>query len=237
MTTTSDEAFLEELGYKQELKRELTSFSNFAVSFTIISILTGINSLFVNGLVNGGPVVLVYGWVLVFSFALCVALSMAEICSAYPTSGGLYFWAAQLAGTPEQAAFWSWVTGWFNLVGQVATTAGIDFGLATFILEFYAALYPSFEPLAWHNELLFLVILGAHGLLNTFATKILRLFNDLSVWWHIVGTLTIVIAVLAGAPELQDPAFVFTTFSKDDSLGLPNNFYVFLMGLLTAQFT
>lgn len=86
-------------------------FHNFAVSFTVVSVLTGLTGLYGTGFAYGGPVVIIWGWCLVSFFTLCVALSMAEICSAYPTSGALYFWSAKLAG-PKYGPIASWVTGW-----------------------------------------------------------------------------------------------------------------------------
>jgi amino acid transporter len=85
--------------------------SNFAFSFSIISVLTGVTTLYNTGLNYGGPVSLVYGWLIASAFTMLVALSMAEICSSYPTSGGLYYWSAKLAG-PNLAPFASWITGW-----------------------------------------------------------------------------------------------------------------------------
>lgn len=85
--------------------------SNFAFSFSIISVLTGVTTLYNNGLRFGGPVSIVYGWFIAGSFTMLVGFSMAEICSSYPTSGGLYYWSAKLAG-PEWAPFASWITGW-----------------------------------------------------------------------------------------------------------------------------
>ncbi|KAF8378663.1 hypothetical protein HHK36_030012 [Tetracentron sinense] len=106
-----DHVRLQELGYKQELKRDLSVISSFAFSFTIISVLTGITTLYNTGLTFGGPVVLVYGWFIASFFTMFVGLSMSEICSSYPTSGSLYYWTAKLAG-PNWAPFASWLTGW-----------------------------------------------------------------------------------------------------------------------------
>jgi amino acid transporter len=86
--------------------------SNFAFSFAIISILTGITTLFNTGLTYGGTISMVYGWLIVGGFTLFVGASMAEICSAFPTSGGLYYWSSQLAG-PRWGPFASWITGWY----------------------------------------------------------------------------------------------------------------------------
>ncbi|GAW00671.1 APC amino acid permease [Lentinula edodes] len=126
------EAELAKMGYKQELKRELGLMQNFGVSFSIISVITGIPSLFLYGLNTGGPSVMVYGWIIVSFFTLLVGMAMAEVCSAHPTSGGPYFWAAMLS-KPKNAPLASWITGWFNLLGQVAVTTGISFACASFI--------------------------------------------------------------------------------------------------------
>ena len=113
----------------------MSGFSNFAVSFTIISILSGCLTLYGYGMNTGGPAIIVWGWPIVGIMTLFVGLAMAEVCSSFPTAGGLYYWSAKLA-PPKNAAAWSWFTGWFNFLGQVAVTAGIDFGAAFFINAF-----------------------------------------------------------------------------------------------------
>src|ERR1700677_5292579 len=132
--TDADTARLHALGYAQELRRRMSGFSNFAVSFTIICVLSGCLTLFGYGMETGGPATMVWGWLGVGIMTLVFALGMAEICSSMPTAGGLYYWSAKLAKSEGPA--WSWFTGWFNLLGQVAVTAGIDFGFATFFTVF-----------------------------------------------------------------------------------------------------
>jgi amino acid transporter len=116
-TTTAgeDERRLHELGYAQELMRRMSGFSNFAVSFTIISILSGCLTLYGYGMNTGGPAIIVWGWPIVGLFTLTVGLAMAEVCSSFPTAGGLYYWSAKLARKNGPA--WSWFTGWFNFLG------------------------------------------------------------------------------------------------------------------------
>lgn len=87
----SDEAVLAEIGYQQELKRDWNLLQNFGVSFSIISVVTGITTLFATGLNVGGPAVMTWGWIAVSLMTILVGLSMAEIVSAIPTSGGPYF--------------------------------------------------------------------------------------------------------------------------------------------------
>src|SRR6202047_3098534 len=109
---TADEQRLAELGYKQELKRGWSGFSNFAISFSIISVLAGCFTTYGQAFKNGGP----------------VAVSMSELASAMPTAGGIYYWASKLGG-----AGWGWFTGWFNLIGLVAVVASVDFAAANFL--------------------------------------------------------------------------------------------------------
>ena len=229
---SDDERKLHELGYAQELARRMSGFSNFAVSFTIISILSGCLTLYGFGLITGGPVIIVWGWPFVGLMTLLVGLAMAEVCSSFPTAGGLYYWSAKLAR--RNAAAWSWFTGWFNFLGQVAVTAGIDFG-AAFFLNALLDLQFGFDARPWHTILLFGIILVVHGLLNTFGVKLVALLNDISVWWHVVGVLLIV-GVLAFVPDHhQSASYVFGHFANGTGWG--STIYVGLIGLLLAQYT
>ncbi|MHB1613695.1 MAG: amino acid permease [Actinomycetes bacterium] len=220
------------MGYAQELRRHMSGFSNFAVSFTIISILSGCLTLYGYGMNTGGPAVIVWGWPVVGVMTLFVGLSMAEVCSSFPTAGGLYYWSAKLA--PSNAAAWSWFTGWFNFLGQVAVTAGIDFG-AAFFLNALLDLQFGFDARPWHTILLFAIILLVHGLLNTFGVGLVALLNDISVWWHILGVLVIVGALGIVPTKHQSASFVFGHFVNNT--GWSSTFYVVMIGLLLAQYT
>src|SRR5919202_7112783 len=120
---------LARLGYAQQLFREMGGFSNVAISFSIISILTGAVLLYGYGLKLAGPIVNSVGWPLVSLFTLAVAASMAEIASAYPTAGGLYFWSYRLGGRG-----WAWTTAWLNMIGQVTITAGVNIAAAIYVI-------------------------------------------------------------------------------------------------------
>ncbi|HEU5476044.1 MAG TPA: amino acid permease [Actinophytocola sp.] len=210
----------------------MSGFSNFAVSFTIISILSGCLTLYGFGMKTGGPVMIVWGWPIVGLMTLLVGLAMAEVCSSYPTAGGLYYWAAKLA--PRNGPAWSWFTGWFNFLGQVAVTAGIDFG-AAFFLNAFLDLQFGFTATPGHTILLFGIILVLHGLLNTFGVRLVAWLNDISVWWHIFGVL-IIVGVLVIVPDNhQSASFVFGEFVNNT--GWASTFYVALLGLLLAQYT
>jgi len=228
----SDRERLHELGYAQELRREMTAFSSFAVSFTIISVLSGCLTLYGYGMTTGGPAVIVWGWPFVGVMTLVVALAMAEVCSSYPTAGGLYYWAAKLA--PSHGAAWAWFTGWFNFLGQVAVTAGIDFGAASF-LNALLDLHFGFAATPPHTILLFGAILLLHGALNTLGLRLVASLNDVSAWWHVIGVLVIV-GVLALVPAHHQPAsFVLGGFVNET--GFTSPLYVAMLGLLLAQYT
>ena len=124
----SDEQRLAELGYAQELNRSWSGFQNFAISFTIISILAGCFTTYGQAWNNGGPIAISWGWPLISIPILIIGFCMSELVSAYPTAGGIYWWASKLGGPA-----WGWFTGWFNLIGLVAVTASVDYGCATFM--------------------------------------------------------------------------------------------------------
>src|SRR5699024_1516608 len=104
-----DKRILAKLGYRQSFKRGMSTFQNFAISFTIISILSGpINSYFL-AFFSGGPIIVTLGWLLAGIFITIVAFSLAEVASSMPTSGAIYFWSAKLGGPA-----WGWFAGWMN---------------------------------------------------------------------------------------------------------------------------
>src|ERR1700694_6002296 len=172
----SDTETLHRMGCAQELLRRMGGFSNFAVSFTIISILSGCLTAYGVAMINGGPIDMNIGWPLVGIMVIIVGCAMAEVCSSYPTAGGLYYWSAKLGGKNGPA--WSWFTGWFNLLGQIGVTAGIDFGFALFADALLNLLwgYPTTPPFI---ILLCGVVLFLHGLLNTFGVRLVALLHDI----------------------------------------------------------
>src|SRR3989440_10269333 len=152
-SATSDEQLLAQLGYRQELRRKLSGFSTFAGSFSIIAILAGAITSYGIAMVAGGPLSITLGWLFVGGMVTLVALAMAEVCSAYPTAGALYWWAPALARRDKAA--WAWFVGWVNLLGQVAGTAAIDYGAATTTMAFLS-LTTGLTVTVWNTFLPFL---------------------------------------------------------------------------------
>ena len=247
MTTASpprprdaDEQRLAELGYRQELRRKWSGFSNFAISFSIISILAGCFTTFGQAWNNGGPIAISWGWPIISLFILIIGLSMSELVSAYPTAGGIYWWAATM-GKPVHG----WFTGWLNLVGLVAVTASVDYGCATFLNLSLNALLGSE---VWAGTLtqafyLFLAILAAHAIINIFGYRIIDVLQNVSVWWHVFGAAAVVIILVVVPERHQSMQFVFTEhfnrsgFADGSTGGIPFWFYVLPLGFLLTQYT
>ncbi|MGC3860225.1 amino acid permease [Micromonospora chersina] len=229
---------LAELGYKQELHRKWSGFSNFAISFSIISILAGCFTTFGQAWNNGGPVAISWGWPLISLFILIIGFCMAELVSAYPTAGGIYWWAATM-GRPVHG----WFTGWLNLIGLVAVTASVDYGCATFLNLTLSALFDGWAGTPHQTFGLFVVILALHGLINIYGHRVIDVLQNVSVWWHVAGAAAVVLILVLVPDDHQSFTFVFTErfnnsgFGDGDTGGLTFWFYVLPLGFLLTQYT
>jgi amino acid transporter len=240
----ADEQKLAELGYKQELSRTWSGFSNFAISFSIISILAGCFTTFYFGWNNGGPIAISLGWPLIAAIILVIGFCLSELVSAYPTSGGIYWWASKLGGIKA-----GYYTGWLNLVGLIAIVASVAYGAATFF-DYSMARFSQSWADSYSLErvfVIFLVILLLTALVNIFSSHLLAIFNNISVWWHVIGASVVVIILVF---FLKDGASHWGV--SDVFTGRVNNtgglyegqtsgpgfwFYVLPLGFLLTQYT
>ncbi|MFI6347946.1 amino acid permease [Streptomyces sp. NPDC050560] len=220
------------MGYPRKLTRRFKAFDNFAISFTIINIISGIFSSFGFGMNAGGPRILVFGWIGVSVMVLFVGASMAEIASAYPTSGALYFSAGKLAKRHKGA--WSWYTGWLNFVGQVGGTAATGFAAATFIQAFVSMQWPSYDAPLQHTVLITGAILLLQALANTYTVQLVALLNRISVWWLLIGMVVIVVCLVV-MPDGHQPVSTLTSFANNT--GFQNGVYAGMLGLLVTSWT
>ncbi|HEY3543883.1 MAG TPA: amino acid permease [Gaiellaceae bacterium] len=232
-----DERTLHRLGYAQVLYREMGGFSNFAISFTIISILAGCLTSYFIGFQWGGPVAVVWGWLLVGVFVTLVALGMGEVASAMPTAGAIYYWSSKL-GSPA----WGWFTGWFNLIGQIGVTAAIDYGAAIFWTSLMNLWFPSVGTDTHTVFITFSAIMAAHLLLNLNGVRLLAMLNTISAWWHMAGVLVIVLVLIIVPDHHQSASFVFGQTLNNSGFsgsGFASGtfWFVFGLGLLMAQYT
>src|SRR4051794_12670756 len=241
-----DEQQLAELGYKQELSRAWSGFTNFAISFTIISVLAGTFTAFAFAWQNGGPVVASWGWPILAAFVMMVGFSMAELTSKYPTAGGPYWWAHDLGGKG-----WSWMTGWFNIVGLIGIVASVGYGAAIFLNTLLALYGVDVLGVNFGDDAhilsetfgLFVIILAFYTLVNIFADRALALMNNISVGWHLLGV-AIIIGLLIFVPDQhQSVGFVFgerlnhNGIGTSDAGGLAFWLLVLPVGFLLTMYT
>jgi amino acid transporter len=236
----ADAKRLAEMGYKQDLARNWSGFSNFAISFSIISILAGCFTNFGAGWNNGGPVSISWSWPIISVFILIIGFTMSELVSAYPTSGGIYWWASKLGGA--RAGFY---TGWLNLIGLVAVTAGVAYGCATFIdltISTWSTSFANDYSLS-RVFLIFVVVLAIAALLNIFSGHLMAIMNNVSVWWHVAGAATIILILLLVPDQHQSFNYVFTERINNSgySGGSTSSFVFFFaiipFGFLLTQYT
>ncbi|XP_057963185.1 amino-acid permease BAT1 homolog isoform X2 [Malania oleifera] len=184
---------------------------------------------------------MVYGWFVAGIFTMFVGLSMAEICSSYPTSGGLYYWSAKLAG-PSWAPFASWLTGWFNIVGQWAVTTSVDFSLAQLIQVIILLstggkngggyMASKYIVICFHGGILLI-----HAIINSLPIFWLSFFGQLAAAWNLVGVFVLMVLIPMVSTERATTKFVFTHFNTDNGDGINSRVYIFFLGLLMSQYT
>jgi amino acid transporter len=203
---SDDVRTLHKFGYAQELARVLGGFSNFAISLSIICILAGGVTSFHIGFCSVGGAAIGLGWPLVGLFALCVAATMGQIASAFPTAGGLYHWAAFLGGRG-----WGWATAWFNLAGLVAVLAAINVGTFQFAM---AAFAPDIKPTGTQQLIAVALVTASHAVVNHLGIRVTRVLTDFSGYWILFVAVVVTIALLAAAPEYDvERLWTFTNFS------------------------
>jgi amino acid transporter len=237
---SDDEQRLAALGYKQELSRSWSGFSNFAISFSVISILSGCFTTFSQAWNNGGPIAISIGWPIISAFILIIGLSMAELASAYPVSGGIYWWASKLGGA--KAGFY---TGCLNLIGLLAITASVVYGAATFLNIVLSTYFPGYSPAFFGGDNIkqqfawFVVIMLISIIANCFRSRVQAVINNVSVWWHVFGAAVIILILVIAPEEHQDFKWIFTQQINNSGFSNGNVYwlYVLPLGFLLTQYT
>ena len=223
---------LESLGYSQELKRTFGLFGMIGFSFSIVTSWSALGGVLIVGVESGGPPVMIYSWIGVCLFSLAVAYSMAEMCSAYPVSGGQYTWVAAIA-PPKIARGMSWVTGWFMLTGILAMGATNNFVGANFILGQANLSFPTYTIERWHTVLVAYLIALLSATINIFGSHILDRLSRFILAWNILSFLIVIITILATNDHKQPASFVFSEFQN--FTGFSTGFAA-ILGLLQSSF-
>ncbi|KAI0007315.1 amino acid transporter [Xylariaceae sp. FL0662B] len=234
---TADQV-LASLGYTPELSRNRSTLQVAFMSFVLASIPYGLATTLSYPIIGGGPVNIIWGWVAVSLIIICVAASLGEITSVYPTAGGVYYQTFMLA-PPRWRRIAAWVCGWLYVVGNVTITLAVNFGTTLFLV----ACVNVFEDgqgegvLAGDPYQVFLIFLGITLLCNAVSSlgnRWLPILDTFAVFWTFAGVIAIIICVLVIAKEgRRDANWVFTHFEANSGWTLG---WSFMVGLLHAAY-
>ncbi|KAL5492928.1 hypothetical protein ACEPAI_4376 [Sanghuangporus weigelae] len=230
-TVSDTDKRLEELGYQPQFKRNMSLFGVLGMSFCAIGILTGMSSAFQTGLFSGGPLGLFWGWNICSFFMLLIALCLAEICSAYPTMGGLYFWVCRMKPETPILGFF---TGWIYTLAMIFTGTSGNLSTALYIASLAeirsgrTLTRVEIAALAWGVNIV-------SGLINTVGTIAIGRMSVFNVWWTLAGTVILAVTLLIKAPGLNSAEFVFTDF--ENFSGWRSKGFVVLLGFLQAVYS
>ncbi|KAG9075288.1 hypothetical protein FS749_013045, partial [Ceratobasidium sp. UAMH 11750] len=228
------EARLAQMGYKQELPRSLSMISILGLSFAIMAVPFGTSTTLALALTDGGPVTILYGWIIVSLISLAIAASLAEICSVFPTAGGVYYWSHMLA-SPRYAPISSWTTGWFGLVGNWTVTASINFSLAQLILSAIGLWREGWVATPWQTLLCYWAVMIFCALVNVFGNRWLDRLNTWCIYWTAASVVIIIVTLLVMADDRRSGKFVFSHYDAS-AAGWPSG-WAFFVGLLQAAYT
>ncbi|KAI1644666.1 amino acid transporter [Daldinia loculata] len=228
-----DAAALAHLGHKQELKRNFSMISMLGLAFAILNTWTALAASITLALPSGGPNAVVWGLIVAGVCNLCLAASLAEFLSAWPTAGGQYHWAAIIAWKNWSRSI-SYATGWINVSGWVALTSTGGLLGSTFIINIISLLHPNYQTESWHQFLIYIGFTLIALCINAFSTRLLPLFTKAAFFWSLAGFVVISITILACAsPEYQSGKFVYGDFINE--VGWPDGM-AWLLGLLQGAF-
>lgn len=230
--TAADDA-LARMGYKSELPRSLSMISVLGLSFAIMAVPYGLSTTMYITLSNGQSVTIIWGWVLLSLLSIAIAASLAEICSVYPTAGGVYYWSALLS-EPKWAPIASWITGWLTLVGNWTVTLSINFGGAQLILSAISLWNEDFVANTWQTVLTFWACTLLCYLINIFGAKYLDQINTLCIYWTGASIIIFLVVLLVMSPDKRSGEFVFGHYDASAS-GWPWG-WSFFIGLLQPAY-
>ncbi|KAF2247096.1 amino acid transporter [Trematosphaeria pertusa] len=235
----SADDLLEAMGYKSELVRSRSTLQVAFMSFVLASIPYGLATTFYYPLVGGGPTNIIWGWVAVSLIILCVAASLGEITSVYPTSGGVYYQTFMLSA-PSYRRIVSWICGWAFVVGNITITLAVNFGTTLFLTACINVFEsePGVGIFAGETYQVYLIFFGLTilcNLVSALANRWLPILDTFAIFWTFAGLIAIVVCVLAIAKNgRHDASYVFGEFDPSNS-GWPAG-WSFCVGLLHAAY-
>ncbi|KAJ5325263.1 Amino acid/polyamine transporter I [Penicillium brevicompactum] len=224
-----DDARLAAMGHRPELQRSHSTWSMLGLAFAVLNSWTALSASLSISLTSGGSTSVIWGLVTAGFCNLCIACSLAEFLSAYPTAGGQYHWVAAIAW-PRTVPILSWITGWINVAGWVALVATNSLLSSQLIVGIISVLHESYVPQRWHQFLIYIGLTLGSFIINAFMNSVLPVIYRGAFMWSIGGFVLVSITVLACAsPNYNSAYFVFCDFIN--TTGWPDG-VAWLLGLL-----
>ena len=235
-TKHEDLKVLHGMGYAQELSRSMSKFSNFAISFSIICILSGGINSFAQAIGSIGGAGAGIGWIVGCALSAMFALAMAQIASAFPTAGGLYHWGSILGNR-----FWGWLTAWLNLLGLITVLGAINIGTAYFFAGTFGGMF-GFTGTDMQVVVFVAAITILQAIFNHIGIRATTFLTDISGYIIFATTAVLVVACLWFAPAIDiTRLWTFTNYSGDAGGGVfpqsDSKGYLFLLCLLLPVYT
>ncbi|KAF8970649.1 amino acid transporter [Flammula alnicola] len=226
---------LKKLGYQQELTRSRGLFHILFMLLAIIAVPFGLAAPIATSLVGGGPAVMLWGWVLVSLATQPLALSLAEICSKYPTSAGAYYWCYRLT-SPKRRLISSWINGWLTMVGVWTISLSVTFGTAQLLVAGVGIFHPQWIPTAWQTYLVFMGVSITSTLIGIFMNSLLPMIDIICACWTALGVVVMLVCLSAkAAAGRRSAAFALGHFDPSFSGWTPG--WSFFIGLLPPAYT
>ncbi|KAF8064369.1 amino acid transporter [Lyophyllum atratum] len=226
---------LEKLGYRQELSRSRGLFHILFMTLAIMAVPYGLSAPIATSLVGGGPATIIWGWLLVSLLTQPLALSLAEICSKYPTSAGAYYWCYRLA-PPKYRLLVSWINGWLYTVGVWTISLSVTFGTAQLMVAGAEIFHPEWVATPWQTYLIFVAVTVFTSIFIMFLNKLLPAIDVLAAFWTLFGIIIILIGFsVKAAAGRRSAAFALGHFDASASGWTPG--WTFFIGLLPPAYT
>ncbi|ORY12346.1 choline transport protein [Clohesyomyces aquaticus] len=224
---------LAEMGYTQDMKRNFSVWSVLGVGFSLTNSWFGISAALITGINSGGPLLIIYGIMLIALISTCVGISLSELASAFPNAGGQYFWANELA-PKKYANFASYLTGWFAWWGSIFTSASVALAMGSALVGCWQLGHPDFVIQTWHTFVAYQIANIFCFFFNCYG-KTLPTVAKVTLWTSLISFTVILITVPSVAPTHQHAKFVFATFINNT--GWAEGGIAFIVGLVNTNWS
>ncbi|KAK6508386.1 hypothetical protein TWF506_010479 [Arthrobotrys conoides] len=236
--TASADNLLEALGFQPELTRNRSTWQVAFMSFVLASIPYGLATTLYYPIIGGGPVTIIWGWLGVSLIILCVAISLGEITSVYPTAGGVYYQTFMLSPVWCRRVT-AWICGWAYVAGNITITLAVNFGTTLFFVACINVFETEpgvgvFDAKKYQVFLIFVAITFLTNAISSLGNRWLPILDTFAIFWTFAGVISLIVCVLAIAKNgRHDASFVFTEFVPQSGW-TPG--WSFMIGLLHAGY-